>query len=140
MPRAGPRHLVIEFLQPLAEIVVVVVGLDLVERTLELTLASFQFLKHRFHRPPRLGDFTDLLAQGLLTAADLFQPLLHVDRLVASSLRRRARLGLSDLAVEGGNGFLGIAAQKMLDGCVEILLFRAGDHDRSLQAAPTAAP
>src|ERR1700722_15460868 len=71
MPRLDRAGLEVELFQKINEVVVVVVGLDLVERTSELTLAVLQLLKHRFDRAASFGDFADLLAQSLLTVASL---------------------------------------------------------------------
>src|SRR5580704_12739212 len=56
------RGLLIELLQRIDEVVVVVVGLDLVERAGELALAILQLLEHRFDGTALFGDFADLLA------------------------------------------------------------------------------
>ncbi len=139
MPCVNVSDLLIELPHAISEIVVLVVGLDLVERTLKLALTIFQLFKDRFNHPSPLGHLTDLLAQGLLTAADVAQPLLHVDGLVAAPLQCSTLLGLGELLVEGGNGFLGIAARQMLHGRVEVLLRPAGECDLLLRALDAAA-
>jgi len=116
------RGLLVELLQRIDEVVVVVVGLDLVERAGELALAILQLLEHRFDGAALFGDFADLLAQRLLAAADVLQPFLHVDGFVAPALQRQPRLGLRQLPVNGGQHILRIVGLKMGDRRVEILL------------------
>ena len=71
---------------------------------------------------------TSPICSRLLAAADVVQPFLHVDGLVAPALQRQPRLGLRQLLVNGGQHILGIAGLKMGDRGVEILLRNGGER------------
>jgi hypothetical protein len=81
---------------------------------------------------------TSPICSRLLAAADVVQPFLHVDGLVAPALQRQPRLGLRQLLVNGGQHILGIAGLKMGDRGVEILL-RNGRERRALFGTQHAA-
>lgn len=136
-PRQQRRYVARDLLEPVGEIVLAVVGLEVVQRALELVLAVADFGEDRLDRAALIGDLADHLAQRLLAASDLGELVVHVGGFVAALLEQSALLGFSQLVMQGGDGLAGIALDQVLDGGVEMVLQRMG-HDHVLASLPEA--
>src|SRR5215218_1164327 len=101
-PPLGLPDLLVDLLDTPRHAVAVVVSLEVHQRVLELRLTLPQFAEGRLDRPPLVGDFSELLAQRMLALAELFQPLVQIDALVAASLKRGALLGVGEALIERG--------------------------------------
>lgn len=113
----------------IGEIVLAVVGLEVVQRTLELVLAVADLGEDGLDCAALVGDFADHLPQRLLAAADLGELIVHVGGFVAALLEQSALLGLAQLVVEGRDRLAGVALDQVLDGDVEVVLQGMGDDD-----------
>ena len=110
------RYVAGDVLQPVGEVVLAVVGLEVEQRAFELVLAVADLGEDGLDRAALIGDLADHLAQPLLAAADFGELVVHVGGLVAALLEQRALLGLAQLVVQRGDGLPGIALDQVLDG------------------------
>lgn len=128
-PAQQRRHVASDVLQPVGEIVLPVVGLEIEQRAFELVLAVTDLGEDGLDRAALIGDLADHLAHSLLPAADFGELVVHVGGLVAALLEQRALLGLAQLVVQRGHGLPGIALDQVLDCRVEVVLQGMGDDD-----------
>ncbi|MDP3692351.1 hypothetical protein [Bradyrhizobium sp.] len=109
-----------EVLQPVGDVVLAVVGLEIREPPFELTLPVLQLAEDRFGDPSLLGHDADRLPKHLLSAPHLVEPVPHIDGLALAMRQRGPSLGLGERLLDGCNGFLGVAVDEMLDSGIEL--------------------
>ena len=132
-------YALVQFVDAIAEIFLVVVGLELGEPPLELTQPVFQFAEHRLGNPPLFRHDADHLPKGLLAAPDLFKPLMEIDGVVPALLHGYPFFGVRERRLKRYDGFFGVALGEMLDRRVESGL-RVMRGQNPLSQAPEAIP
>lgn len=128
-PRQQRRYFARDLLETVGEIVLAVVGLEVVQRAFELVLAVADLGEDGLDRAALVGDLAHHLAQRLLAAADFRELVVHVAGFVAALLEQSALLSLAQLVLEGGDGLAGVALDQVLDGGVEVVLQGVGDDE-----------
>ncbi len=111
--------------------------LDLRQRAIELDLPFAQLIEHRRDGPPCFGDLAELLAQGLLPAPDLCEPLVEIGGAAAATMGRGQKLRFGHPLVQRQQRIVGIGRDHMLDGGVQVTLRFFGTH-RGVDHAVTA--
>ncbi|WP_249150514.1 hypothetical protein [Bradyrhizobium sp. JYMT SZCCT0180] len=129
----------VQFAHAIAEIFLVVVGLELGEPPVELTQPVLQFAEYRLGNAPLLRHDADRLAKGLLAAPDLFKPLMEIDGIVPALLFGYPLFSVRERRLKRYDGFLGVALGERLDRRVESGL-RAMRGQNALSQAPEAVP
>ncbi|MBA7480656.1 hypothetical protein ES707_16118 [subsurface metagenome] len=128
-PLQQQRDVARDVLEPVGEVVLAVVGLEVVQGAFELVLAVADLGEDGLDPATLLGDLADHLAQVLLAPADLGELVVHVGGFVAALLQQGTPLGLGQLVVQTRDRLPGIALDQVLDGGIEMVLEGMGDDD-----------
>ena len=94
----------IQFVQANGKVVLAVVGLELRERPLELTLPIPEFTKYRLDNPPLFGHFADHLPKRLLAAPDVVEPIPHIDGFAPAQLQGCGGIATCDIELDDAHG------------------------------------